>query len=267
RVRLHAAFADWLEHAGEGRDEHAPLLAHHFAEAASPEYANLAWPDEPDTLQRLRLKAVTWLRRAARLASGRNDVDDALPLLHQAPVLQTDRDAMVELWLEDARVRYLKYDVDGARLALEAALALEPEPEATARAYADLAFDGGARPYMWQSPPAREEVAEWIARALELAPRGSATHALALQARAIFDPRTGAEHAAESVVIAEAIGDPLLRGHAYEAAATVAMAAQRYREARDWSDRQLAATSRLPDPGDRSGAQWHATWAYLRAGE
>ena len=36
------------------------------------------------------------------------------------------------------------------------------------------------------------------------------------------------------------------------------MAAQRYREARDWSDRQLAVTSRLPDPGDRSGAQWHA---------
>jgi class 3 adenylate cyclase len=267
RGRLHAAFADWLEHAGGGRDEHASLLAHHFAEAASPEYADLAWPDEPDTLQRLRSKAVTWLRRAVRLACGRYEIDDALALLHQARVLETDRDAIAQLWLEDARVRYLKYDVDGARLALEAALALEPEPEATARAYADLAFDGGARPYMWQSPPAREEVGEWIARALELAQRGSSTYALALQARAIFDPRTGAEYAAESVDIAEAIGDPLLRGHAYEAAATVAMAAQRYREARDWSDRQLAVTSRLPDPGDRSGAQWHATWAYLRAGD
>ena len=36
RARLHAGFADWLERFGEGRDEHASLLAHHYAEAVRP---------------------------------------------------------------------------------------------------------------------------------------------------------------------------------------------------------------------------------------
>ena len=31
RAHRHAAFADWLERRGEGRDEHAPLLAYHYA--------------------------------------------------------------------------------------------------------------------------------------------------------------------------------------------------------------------------------------------
>jgi class 3 adenylate cyclase len=193
RGRLHAAFADWLEHVGGGRDEHASLLAHHFAEAASPEYAGLAWADEPSSLERLNLKAVTWLRRSVQLAAARYEIDDALALLHQARVLAMNRDAMVQLWLEDARVRYLKYDLDGARLALEAVLALEPDPDATAKAYAELAFDGGARPYMWQSPPARKDVAEWVARALELAPPGSSAHAtrcrLALSSTRGREPR------------------------------------------------------------------------------
>src|SRR5438094_223774 len=80
RGRLHAAFADWLEHVGGGRDEHASLLAHHFAEAASPEYAGLAWADEPSSLERLNSKAVTWLRRSVRLAAARYEIDDALAL-------------------------------------------------------------------------------------------------------------------------------------------------------------------------------------------
>jgi class 3 adenylate cyclase len=267
RGRLHAAFADWLERVGGGRDEHASLIAHHFAEAASPDYADLAWPDEWETLEELRLKAVTWLRRAVRLAAGRYEIDDALVLLHQARVLETDRDTMIQLWLEDARMRYLKYDLDGARLALEAALALEPDRETAADTYAELAFNGGARPYVWQSPPARDDVSHWVARALELAPPGGPAHATALQARAIFEPRTGGAYALESVEIAERLGDPLLRGRAYEAAATVATGARRYLEAREWSDRQLAVTSGLPDPGARSGAQWHVAWTYLRAGD
>ena len=45
RVRLHARFAAWLEQTGQGRDEDASLLAHHYAEAVRPEIADLAWPD------------------------------------------------------------------------------------------------------------------------------------------------------------------------------------------------------------------------------
>ena len=37
RAQLHAAFAGWLERVGAGRDEHAALLAHHYAEAVRPE--------------------------------------------------------------------------------------------------------------------------------------------------------------------------------------------------------------------------------------
>src|SRR5262249_18738066 len=36
-ARLHADFADWIERTGGGRDEHAPLLAHHFTQAVLPE--------------------------------------------------------------------------------------------------------------------------------------------------------------------------------------------------------------------------------------
>ena len=37
RAQLHAAFAEWLERSGEGNDEHAGLLAHHYAEAVRPD--------------------------------------------------------------------------------------------------------------------------------------------------------------------------------------------------------------------------------------
>ena len=44
RGPLHAGFAQWLERNGTGEDEHAPLLAHHYAEAVRPEDLDLAWP-------------------------------------------------------------------------------------------------------------------------------------------------------------------------------------------------------------------------------
>ena len=46
RARLHADFAGWLERTGGGRDEDAALLAHHYAQAARPEDADLAWADD-----------------------------------------------------------------------------------------------------------------------------------------------------------------------------------------------------------------------------
>ena len=42
RAVLHARFADWLARAGEGRNEHAALLAHNYAEAVRPEDVDLA---------------------------------------------------------------------------------------------------------------------------------------------------------------------------------------------------------------------------------
>jgi class 3 adenylate cyclase len=81
RARLHADFAEWLERLGEGRDEHAPLLAHHYAEAVRPEDVDVAWPNGGAELDTLRAKAVSWLERAAEAAMSRYELTDAVALL------------------------------------------------------------------------------------------------------------------------------------------------------------------------------------------
>jgi hypothetical protein len=115
RARLHAAFAGWLERVGEGRDEWAALLAHHFAEAVRPEDSDLAWSDEAAELERLRENAVQWLRRAAenpnrrlRLTAladrvamrvDRASFDDLVTLVTQAPTWEKDRAQGVRILL------------------------------------------------------------------------------------------------------------------------------------------------------------------------
>ena len=60
------------------RDEHAPLLAHHYAQAVRAEDADLAWGDEPAERERLQRLAATWLRRAGELAVSRYDLDEGI---------------------------------------------------------------------------------------------------------------------------------------------------------------------------------------------
>ena len=92
RARLHAGFAAWLERLAEDTgDKHAPLLAHHYAEAVRPENADLAWSGEEVELARLRARAVLWLRRAAEQAAGRYEIDDAVSLLERAAELEPAR--------------------------------------------------------------------------------------------------------------------------------------------------------------------------------
>src|SRR5205823_1750531 len=84
RARLHAAFAGWLERFGDGRGEHAALLAHHYAEAVRADWADLAWSGEEAELERLRGEAVSWLRRAAAFAISRYELDEAIAMLERA---------------------------------------------------------------------------------------------------------------------------------------------------------------------------------------
>src|SRR5205823_2514923 len=98
RARLHAGFARWLERTGEERDEYAPLLAHHYAEAVRPADIDLAWPGADGELTELRAKALMWLRRAADLAIGRFEIDDGLALLHRALDLESDKAGQAGLW-------------------------------------------------------------------------------------------------------------------------------------------------------------------------
>ena len=88
RGRLHATVAERLEQAAESPDEVAALLAHHYAEAVSPEDVDLVWTDEPARAAELRGRAVRWLSRAGELAIRRFAVDDGLALLHRALSLE-----------------------------------------------------------------------------------------------------------------------------------------------------------------------------------
>jgi predicted ATPase len=112
RARLHARFAEWLEAFGTG-DEHAPLLAYHYSEAARPEDVDLAWPGDAETPRRLQALAVRWLQRAGTLAVGRFDLDEALVLLHRALEFEPDDDTAAALWRE-ALQRDLVLECDGA---------------------------------------------------------------------------------------------------------------------------------------------------------
>ena len=109
RARLHAAFAAWLERTGGGRDEDAALLAHHYAQAARPEDADLAWADAPDELERLRVRAVRWLGRAAELAIRRYDLDEGIADLQRALELCEPHERS-KLWREIGRASALKFD-------------------------------------------------------------------------------------------------------------------------------------------------------------
>ena len=91
RGPLHAGFAQWLERNGKGEDEHAPLIAHHYAEAVRPEDLDLAWSGREEQAERLRGKAIRWSRRAAELAIDRYEIDEGLALLHRAVGLESQR--------------------------------------------------------------------------------------------------------------------------------------------------------------------------------
>ena len=100
KARLHARVAEWLERTGADAEERASLLAHHYAEAAAPTVANLAWPDEEARTAELRDRAIRWLRRAAALAVGRYEIPEAVSLINEALVLAGDDCLRIDLLLD-----------------------------------------------------------------------------------------------------------------------------------------------------------------------
>ena len=254
RARLHAGFAEWLERTGRAVDEHAPLLAHHYAEAAASERVDLAWPAEPERASELRSRALLWLRRAADAALARFELDEVLALLERARELELDDGLRSELWWQAATAHLLKYDMEGYRRAAEEALALAP-PEPAAEILADLAIHGGGRPYMWKEVPAAEVVEGWMERARELAEPGTRVEAKLLATDAMRRPAEAQEAAERATAIADRLGDPYLRADAYEAQTGVSLAVGDLEAARRGVDRQLALVPHLGDP-DRRGEQY-----------
>jgi class 3 adenylate cyclase len=209
RARLHADFAAWLEVRAEGRDELAPLVAHHYAEAVRPDDRDLAWADEAARVADLSAHAVAWSRRAADLAIRRYEIDDALALLHRAVELETQPDRQAALWYEIGHANALKYAGEAFVSAMEQALALGA-PEAMV--YPELAFQTVQRAGMWQRRLDQGLIEEWIARAVEVTPETGVPRIHALVARAYW--HDDVEAARTAMALANEADDPVLRSEA-----------------------------------------------------
>ncbi len=252
RARLHARFGAWLELAGHGRDEYAALLAHHYSQAVRPEDVDLAWRAEDAELRRVEERAGVWLRRAAALAVGRYDIQEALALLHRAVELETSPSVRSELWQEIAHANALYFDGAAFSAAMERAIELADEDSTIADLYSELAFQTLVRAGMWTVAPEAALVGGWIDRALDLARPTSEARAKALIARCYSDYEKREELASEAIRIAEGLGDAGLRSYAYDAQALRAFAQGDYDAAAQWYGRRLRLVAEITDPDHQS---------------
>jgi hypothetical protein len=79
RARSHAAVAEWIEElASQRREEFIELIAYHYEVAAQPENADLAWPDDRETREANRSKAIDTLLATAEVARKRADAVQAV---------------------------------------------------------------------------------------------------------------------------------------------------------------------------------------------
>ncbi len=249
RGRLHASLTDWLERSGAGKDEHASLLAYHYAEAVRVEDADLVWAGAEDELARLRARAVVWLARAGRLARGRYELDEAVELLTRAVDLTDDEHERGLLLAEIGRVQALRYDGEAFWSAMHRALDGPLTPEERAEAFSLLAFQTSIRSGMWTTRPRREQVYEWSDRALELAEPESRARAEALLARANADPGEVADDVLEEASsLAESLDDLLLRSHALGVRSRASYARLDFDEAAHWTERRLELLPQIDDP-------------------
>jgi class 3 adenylate cyclase len=265
RARLHAAFAAWLERFGGGRDEHAPLLAHHYTEAVRPEDADLAWAGEDAALERLRGNAVRWLRRAAELAAGRYDIDEALDLLGRARAL-APRALQAGIWREVAQAHALKYDGEAFWEAAQKAIELSSDERSRAELYSLLAYETTVRLGMWRVRPDRQMVKEWVDRALELNEDETSGRVSALVALSAWDSVHGLEAAHEAVGLAERLGSEELISRAHLVRLEAALASGSDEQALAFARSLLAVLEQTRNPDDREGILWGGALANVACG-
>jgi class 3 adenylate cyclase len=247
RARLHAAFAQWLERTGDGRDEYAPLLAHHYAESVRPSDVDLVWTNKDEELVELRTRALAWLRRAAELAIGRFEIDEGLALLHRALDLEPAEVERAALWRAVARANVLKFDGEAFWTAMQNSL--EGNDRATAaNTYSELAFQTATRAGMWKRRPDRQLIEGWIDRALELSAPETPARARALIARVYLDPQIFGNAAREAGELADRLGDIEMRSWAWAAHSAAASSRGDYEEAFAWEQRRFDIVPSLTDP-------------------
>jgi class 3 adenylate cyclase len=248
RARLHAQFAEWIHRLGEGRDEHVPLLAHHYSEAVRPEDADLAWDGEQSELERLGAQAVVWLERAGDLAVHRYEIDEGLALLQRALELEPSESRRSDLWRKIGIANALKFDGEAFWTAMERSLEVCHDRDICANTYADLALQTAIRSGMWPKRPEGQLVQGWIDQALQLASPDSPARAKALLADCFWDRKAGLKAAQEASALAERLGDIELREYAFGARAWVAFADREYAEALTWAQRSIELVGEISDP-------------------
>jgi AAA ATPase domain len=248
RARLHASFGDWIERVGAGRDEHAPLLAHHYAEAARPEDADVAWPGQEAELERLRAKALTWLVRAGEAALSRYELDDARTLFERALVLEREPAAEARLWRRIGRTHALAYDGESFMPAMQRALELAPDERRRAETYAELAFEGAIRSGMWRRRPTRELMDEWTTNALAGVRHGSEEHVKALLSRAFWGLPGEAEAARLASQLADELSSAELRSAAWDARGVAAFREGDFEGAHTWEVRRFDIQPEITNP-------------------
>ena len=206
RAKLHAAFAAWLDRRMDGRDELAPLLAHHYATAVRPEDVDLAWTGMASEVAQLRAKAVTWLRKAADLAIARYEIDDGTSLLRRAVELEQDKSLQAELWYAIGHASALKYDGEGLVVAMDRALELGAPP---GEVYPELAFQWALRSGMWPRRLDDSLTADWVSRAVAESEEETPARVRALVARSLSEDDVDAGRTA--LALAERLEDPVLQ--------------------------------------------------------
>ena len=261
RAPLHAGFAQWLERNGKGEDEHAALLAHHYAAAVVPEDLDLAWSGREEQAEALRGKAVLWLRRAAERAIGRYEIDQGLTLLRRAVSLETEPREQAAIWQRIGQACALKYDGEGFWEAMRQALDIGGP---SAEVYADLALQTQQRAGMWVQEPDLTLVEGWTRQALELAEEGSLIQGKALVTLAMASEDESAARSA--LAIAERLGDLELRCASLTALSDIAVGSRDFGRACTLMDQVMALLPALPDPDLCSRVFMYAVFAYLYAG-
>ena len=261
RAQLHADFALWLDRRMDGRDELAPLVAHHYATAVRPEDIDLAWAGRESEVEQLRAKAVTWLRKAADLAIGRYEIDDGISLLNRAVELEPNRAAQAELWYDIGHASALKYDGEGFVKAMERALELgAPAGEV----FTELAFQWAHRAGMWKVRLDDELTTGWVQRAMAESQDGTPTRVRALVAQSIANSDVPAARAA--LVLAERLGDVVLRADALGALESALQDTGELREALDIASVQLDLLPEIRDPDRVADVLFANADLYIRAG-
>jgi class 3 adenylate cyclase len=248
RSRMHAAFAAWLERMGEGRDDLASLLAHHYSAAVRPEEADLAWAGEDSERERLEEKALEWLRRAAQLALGRYELVDATTLLQRALDLEKREQSRAELWRYIGHAHAMRYEGQAFWEAMQNSLEVCSDQASCGETYSLLALHTAARSGMWQRRPDHELVTGWIDRALELSEPETPARVRALIARAFWTPKEAPEAARQAERLAERLGDRELQSWGLDALLAQAYSDHDYDQAFELTRERLNLIAEISDP-------------------